>query len=260
VKADALRALANMSGQPVRVPAAPIADHLRNLLADGMGWPRICRAAHCSSSTIARLLNGQEKVRRSVADRILAVKYRSAPGRIVDATGTRRRIQALLAIGHTITGLAEESDVDHSVINDVLNGALNVRGMTADRIAAAYDWLAVQPPITSRKSAATTSRKRAKREGWRDPQWWEDMGNINDPTFDPDEADRALNFFERAQLRREEIEHLAWCSHPPEQIVDRLNGEVSISTVRQIVQDWRTGQKRDRKKQAAAEPELEVAA
>lgn len=260
-KADGLRALANLSGRPVRIPAEPVAAHLRSLIDAGMGWPRIGRAAHCSSSTIARLLNGQEKVRRTVAERILAVKYRPAPGRTLDATGTRRRIQALMAIGHTVVGIAAESGVDHSVIHDVLGGAGNVRGITYDRIAAAYDWLATQPPSTERPGAATASRQRAAREGWHDPQWWEDYGGIDDPEFDPDAADAELNFLERAALRREEIEHLAWCGHEPEQILARLNNEVSISTVRQIVQDWRTGQKRQRKQAATDEPaDAELAA
>ncbi|WP_406170188.1 hypothetical protein OIE52_38935 [Streptomyces canus] len=250
-KADGLRALANLSGRPVRIPAAPVVAHLRSLLDAGMGWPRICRAAHCSSSTIARLLKGQELVRRTVADRLLAVKYRPAPGRTLDATGTRRRIQALMAIGHTVIGIAVESGVDCSVLHDILGGAASVRGMTFDRIAAAYDWLATQAPVTDRPSSATVSRLRAEREGWRDPQWWEDYGRIDDPAFRPASVDAELSVREKAALRREEIIHLAWHGDTPEQILSRLNNEVSISTVRQIVQDWRTGQKRDRKKVAA---------
>ncbi|MFS4103831.1 hypothetical protein [Streptomyces sp. PD-S100-1] len=174
-----------MSGRPVRIPAAPVAAHVRALLDAGMGWTRITQAAHCSTSTIARILNGQELMRRTAAERILAVNYRPAPGRTVDATGTRRRIQALLAVGHTIVGIATESSVDHSVINDILNGCENVRGMTADRIAAAYDWLAQQPPTTDRKSSATVSRKRAQREGWAPPICWND-DHIDDPTATPD--------------------------------------------------------------------------
>lgn len=247
VKADALRAIANASGRPVRIPAEPAADHIRTLLDAGMGWTRIGRAAHSSSCTIARILNGQELIRRTVAERFLAVKYRPAPGRTLNATGTRRRVQALMAMGHTVTRIASESGVDASVIFDILGGAIHVRGITADRIAAAYDWLATRPPVDIRPAAVTVSRNRAAREGWRDPQWWEDMGDIDDPTFDPDAADAELGFRERAVLRREEIIHLAWCGHEPEQILARLNNEVSISTVRQIVQDWRTGQKRDRK-------------
>jgi hypothetical protein len=184
-KADALRALANMSGRPVRVPTAPVTAHLRNLLDGGMGWPRIASAAHCSTCTISRLLNGQELVRRTVAERILAVQCWPAPGRYVDATGTRRRVQALLAIGHTIIGIAAEASVDQSVIIDILNGYPNVRGITADRIAAAYDWLAHRPPTTGRESAATVSRNRAARNGWAPPITWDD-DTIDDPDAFPE--------------------------------------------------------------------------
>jgi len=180
-----MRALANLSGRPVRVPAAPVAAHIRSLLDAGMGWTRIGRAAHSSSCTIARILNGQELIRRTVADRLLAVKYRPAPGRTVNATGTRRRIQALMAIGHTIVGIAAESGVDPSVIHDILGGCTNVRGITADRIAAAYDWMSERPPTEGRKSAATVSRNRAAREGWQPPAAWDD-DTIDDPKATPD--------------------------------------------------------------------------
>ena len=259
VKADALRALANMSGRPVRVPAAPVAAHIRSLLDAGMGWVRIGQAAHSSSCTIARILNGQELVRRTVAERLLAVKYRPAPGRTIDATGTRRRIQALIAIGHTITGIAEESGVDHSVINDILNGVANVRGVTYDRIAATYDWLAAQPPVTDRKSAVTASRNRAVREGWHDPQWWEDMGDIDDPDFDPTAAERELNRDELAAHRRAEIEHLASFNLDIHEIAARL--DMAPGYVRDILRNIAAANRRHRPAEGAAtDPYSEAAA
>lgn len=243
-KADQLRLLLNTSGRPVRIPAAPVADHIRELLAAGMGWPRITRAAHCSSCTIHRILGGQELMRRTAAERILAVKARPAPGRYVDALGTRRRIQTLMAIGHTIVGIVREAGVDHSVINDVLQGCATVRGRTADRIAAAYDWLSDRPDTWSRKSATTHSRNRAAREGWPPPAAWDD---IDDPACVPDTGEGvALNRDELAALRREEVQHLASFGFTPEQIHKRLDEEVALSTIRGIVRELRTGQKRDR--------------
>lgn len=255
-KADTLRVIANASGRPVRVPTTPVAEHLRSLLDAGMGWTRIARAAHSSTCTIARVLNGQELIRRTAAERILAVKYRPAPGRSVDATGTRRRIQALIATGHTITGIAEESDVNYSVIVDILNGCANVRGITADRIASAYDWLAHQPPTTNRSSAAAVSRKRAEREGWRDPIWWEDMGEIDDPAFDPDKADAELNFHERAALRREEITHLADYGIAESEIAERLG--MSREYVHDLLRELR--KERLTKPAATITSDLEAAA
>src|SRR5690349_21631203 len=111
------------------------------LLEAGMGWTRSTRYGHRPTCTSSRILAGQEVGRRAVADRLLAARYRPAPGPYVDATGTRRRVQALMAVGHTVIVIGNESGVDHSVIHDILNGCLTVRGITADRIAAAYDWL-----------------------------------------------------------------------------------------------------------------------
>lgn len=184
-KADTLRLLLNASGRPVRIPAAPVAAHLRKLLEAGMGWARITRAAKASSCTVARILNGQELVRRSVAERLLAVQYRPAPGRYVEATGTRRRIQALIAIGHPIAGIAAEVGADQSVITDILNNQDRIRGITADRIAAGYDWLARRPPVTSRETAASACRNRALRNGWAPPAAWDD-DTIDDPNAIPE--------------------------------------------------------------------------
>jgi hypothetical protein len=151
-----------------------------------MGWTRITRAAHTSTCTIHRLLAGQDLTRRTVVERILAVKARPAPGRYVDATGTLRRIQALMAIGHTVGGIAAESGVDHTVITDLLQGrSTTVRGCTADRVAAAYDWLNSRPNTWIRQSAAQTSRNRAAREGWAPPIAWDD-DTIDDPAAQPD--------------------------------------------------------------------------
>ncbi|MEU4051322.1 winged helix-turn-helix transcriptional regulator [Streptomyces olivaceus] len=188
-------------------------------------------------------------MRRTAAERILAVKYRPAPGRTVNATGTRRRIQALMAIGYPISSLAEESGVDYSVLFDVLNGAARVRGMTYDRVAAAYDWLIEQQPTGLRSAAVTVTKQRARREGWRDPQWWEDMGDIDDPTFEPSDVDRELNRDELAALRRSEIEHLARFNLSNHEIAARL--DISVSTVNAIVRELHGHQKRPRKPTAA---------
>lgn len=219
-KADSLRLLANLSGKPVRIPAEPITAHLRSLLAAGMGWPRITRAAHCSTCTISRLLNGQEKVRRSVAERILAVQFRPAPGRIVDALGTRRRIQALMAMGHTVAGISDESGVDASVLSDVLGGADHVRGMTCDRISAAYDWLSHTPPANTHPAAVTANRLRAERNGWAGPEYW-DEEDFDNPDFVPATSDD-IGRTALARHRKAEIVRLDRYGVPEDDIAQRL--------------------------------------
>ncbi|MFD5798655.1 hypothetical protein ACFWIO_35015 [Streptomyces diastatochromogenes] len=218
-----------------------------------MGWDTLTAATGVWFSNLIAIYNGQrKKIRHETEAKILAVTApaKGEPGQYLDATGSTRRIQALSCIGHSYSTLAAAFETSLNRILSIANGRQpTIRRALADRITAMYPQLAATPPARDKFTSRT--RNVAREKGWRDPQWWEDYGHIDDPAFDPDTADRVLNFHERAKLRREEIEHLAWCGHTPEQILDRLNGEVSISTVRQIVQEWRTGQKRDRKQVAA---------
>lgn len=180
------RALLNATGRAARIPAGAVADHVRQLLAAGMGWPGIAKAAGSSTCTLHRLLAGQELIRRSVAMRILAVHPQPAGGRYLSLIGTRRRIHALIAIGYTVKAIADTADVDPSVLNDILHGHIpNIRGVTADRIAAAYRQLSTHPPTGLRKSAVTRSRRRAAAEGWPPPAAWDDNA-IDDPDAHPD--------------------------------------------------------------------------
>ncbi|MFF1348461.1 hypothetical protein ACFVZJ_21200 [Streptomyces sp. NPDC058322] len=244
-----IRTLRTISGQPVRVPTEPVAQHIRSLFEAGTSWPQLTEAANCSTSTIYRILGGQPLTRRSVAERILAVRPAIEPRASTGTVGARRRLQALMAIGHTVTGIAADSDVDSTVINAILNGRkASARYETVERIKRTYDRLSTRPNEDARPAAVTASRNRAARQGWRDPLWWEDMGHIDDPDFDPAAAETA-NRSELATLRREEVEHLRSFGCSAEEIAKRV--DLNLSTVRQILLELRTGQRRDRTKAAA---------
>jgi hypothetical protein len=246
---DKRRRFLNESGRSVMVDAAPTQKHLQKLFANGAGWTQLVAATTCSSSTLTAILHGERpEITRRVASRILAVQAADVrpPHRRVPAVGTIRRCHALVTAGHKFLDISDASGLDFATVRYLINAQpANVSARTAAAIRTAYDALATIPGGSAR------SRNRGQREGWRDPQWWEDYGRIDDPGFDPDKADAELNFHQRAKLRHEEIIHLAWCGHTAEQIVARLNDEVSISTVRTVIQEWRTGQKRDRKQVAA---------
>ncbi|WP_406123075.1 hypothetical protein OHQ89_12720 [Streptomyces canus] len=237
------------TGQALTTDAAPVTQHLRDLFAAGAGWHQTATAADCSLGTLSKLLKGEQtRMRRSLAVRILAVRLEQVVHQRAaePAIGSIRRVRALMAVGHACTTIRQITGLDRTVVSQLVNAQTDsILTDTADKVRAAYEQL------SSQTGPSVRNKSRAARQGWRDPQWWEDYGRIDDPDFDPATVDRELNFLERAQLRREEIEHLAWCGHEPEQIRERLNGEVSISTIRQIVAEWRTGQKRDRKQVAA---------
>ncbi|WP_428956151.1 helix-turn-helix domain-containing protein [Streptomyces sp. cg35] len=253
-KACAERLLANSSGRSLRVPAGPVAEHITALLGRGMSRVQISIAAGVSKATVTNIAAGKnEKINRPVAEKILAVQPQ-----IVRATdrvpfiGTQRRIQALYAIGHGPASVSLATGVSAYNLWAIAAGERGaVTAATYRAIRAAYRQLICTPGHSAR------ARKAAARNGWLPPAAW---GDIDNPNCKPDPTVIGVNFLERAAIRREEIIHLAWCGHQPEQILDRLNGEVSISTVRQIVQEWRTGVKRQRPERVRPERQKQVAA
>ncbi|MDG9701716.1 hypothetical protein [Streptomyces sp. DH37] len=225
------RRVLNATGRNLRIPAQPVAAHVRVLFDSGMGWPGIARAAGCSTSTLHRLLAGQETIQRSAANRILAVRPKPAPGRYIDATGTRRRLQALMAIGHTLTAIAADAGTESTTLNDIVNGhQSSVRGITRDRIAATYRRISQTP------GSYTPNRRRAAAQGWPDPTWWEDYGHIDDPAFDPAAVETSAASSRRDPLVADEIRHLASFGIAPGEIARRVGR--SENYVKQIVNGW----------------------
>lgn len=220
-----------------------VAAHLQTCL--NAGWTRlgIASASHVSDRAIRYILAGQPKVQRHNALRLLAIQPHHSP--CVPAVGTIRRIRALCRAGYPISWTAQQAGCSNRHIYEILNGTtpLADRGL-ADRFADIYRRHETRPGPSSPARIAAASKE------WPGPEAW-DPDTIDDPAAEPDLGDREPTFLERAALRREEIIHLAWCGHDPEQIHARLGGEVSTSTVRAIYREWATGQKRDRKQVAA---------
>ncbi|MFF7184665.1 hypothetical protein ACFZAR_05400 [Streptomyces sp. NPDC008222] len=258
-RAGKVRRLAHLRDEGPLCPGGPIVEHIEKLHDSGMSYALIARRAQVADATITYLVRGITKnCKRDKALRILAVQPadfdRSAQR---PAFMSMRRLRALYAIGHNPQAIGAAADLDPSTISHVANGRYQlVEAATDLGVRKAYTKLSTTP------GSSTKAKRRAASEGWNGPLAWND---IDDPNEQPEAvADRELNFHQRAQLRREEIIHLAWHGDTPEQIHARLNDggdEISISTVRQIVQEWRTGVKRDRKQQEkAAKAGLEAAA
>lgn len=240
------RERARNAGEELLIGRDVILPHLEELRASGMSQALIARHARVSQTTISYLFNGKiQSCQRDKALGLLAVQ----PGQFDDlaerpALGACRRTRALYAIGHGRESIAATSGLSVCTIGQIANSRYTlIDGRIDAAIRLAYRLLA-STPGPSGKAAG-----RAASQGWAPPAAWDDDA-IDDPNASPDFG-RELNFHERAELRREEIIHFAWHGDTPEQITNRLNGEMSISTVRQIVQDWRTGQKRQRKQVAA---------
>jgi hypothetical protein len=178
------RELANLRGATPMVPAARALAHIERLQAAGMGRARIAQAAGVAHCTVERLFTPHQgtpprtTIRRDTETRILAVGLDINPARIVDGTGTRRRIQALVACGWTLRAIGERlgytgTRAPQVRVHQMLTS--DVWKRTADRVAAVYDtmWLE-QPP---RGPSAARARALAARRGWVGPLSWDDIDN-----------------------------------------------------------------------------------
>lgn len=104
--------------------------------------------------------------------------------RLVDATGTRRRIQALIALGYRHTILAVELGVSHDVIRK-RSLAPKVNRDTAEAVAAMYERLSMTCPVGRthhERVAISRARNLAARRGWAPPLAWDDIDTDPTPT------------------------------------------------------------------------------
>lgn len=97
---------------------------------------------------------------------------------LVDATGTRRRLQALMAIGWTSTALAVRGGwcSPDSLLQYCQRTKVTAR--TRERVRDLYEDLCMTPGTSS------TVRRLAARQGWAPPLAWEE--DIDDPAAAPD--------------------------------------------------------------------------
>lgn len=183
------------------VDAQPVRDHLRALGAAGLGWMRASRLAGVSTGTVSRLLYGNttrgtgptKRVRPATAAALLAIRAdidTLADGAQIDAAGTHRRLQALIALGWTQAKLAKRLGMEKTQLSALLRDRRYVMVRTARQVRALYNelWDQAPPETTSRERvAANRARQYAADRGWVLPQMWDD-DVIDDPAAGPEVA------------------------------------------------------------------------
>lgn len=238
--------LAN-TGTPLTVDATAAREHLQMLRDNGDALTGIAQAHGIPRRTLNRLIAGDlQRIHRRTSEAILAVQPGEATNlyRLVPSIGAIRRTRALLAAGHTLNAVCESANVRHSVASALLNGlTATIRYETDQRIRQGYQQL------SSSRGDSARSLRRAERQGWRDPMWWEDYGHIDDPDFDPAAVEQELGRNEEAAVRRAEIEHLMSYGFDHETIAGRM--DMHPTTVRNIMNELKAGKRRDRKQVAA---------
>jgi len=178
------------------VDAGPAREHLQALSRAGIGWKRAAELSGVSTGAVSKLLFGgpgdrapSRRIRPETAAAILAVALSPAslsPGSLVAAAGTRRRLQALVAIGWPQSQLARRLGMSPSNFGDVL-GRGQVTAGTARTVQGLYDRLWNRPPAeTDQRSRISAARARnyASARGWPPPMAWDD-DVIDDPAAAP---------------------------------------------------------------------------
>lgn len=190
------------------VDAEPIRAHVLALGAQGMGLKRVAKAAGVSTGTLSKLVFGvyastgtgggrngpgervrqpSRRVLRTTAEKLLAVDVDLAAGVQVDATGTTRRVRALVALGWSQSKLADRLGIQRSNFHLANGTRPKVLARTAKAVVDLYDELSMTlPPQGNQRDriAASRARRYAKARGWLPPLALDDE-RLDDPTYKP---------------------------------------------------------------------------
>lgn len=224
------------------VDAVPARQHARTLMAAGVSIAVIARHAGLRTGALSNVLyttNGHppaSRIREQKAMAILAVEASAVVTGRVDATGTRRRIQALMAIGWPQVHIARHIPCHPLYVWSLARQDI-VLARTAHRVAGAYDHLWNRDPVAHGVPAtrAIYVRHLAERNGWVPPAAWDD-DLIDDPAAEPDRP-REMGRNELAAYRRQEIAHLASFGVPDHDIAARL--DMDTKYVHDLLRDMR---------------------
>lgn len=215
------------------VAAQPVRDHITALREAGASTPSIAKAAGVSTATLGRAMYGwngarpDAKMRRESAAALLGVRIEDCivpDGALVDATGTRRRIQALVAMGWSFTALSPEIGIHSRPLGDMARTKWVTAG-NARKVAAAYKRLVRTTPEQCgvHSQARALARRVAHREGWVLPGAWDD---IDDPTAEPetDAPYQPPSANGRDSMRIAEIRHLLSLGESTASIARQMGG------------------------------------
>jgi len=167
---------------PGTMSTEAVIAHLDALRDVGIGYRRVGELIGRDGQVVRRI-NGNTKVLRDIGERILCVPidWRLAKDEArFDATGSRRRLQSLLALGYDNRTLAREIDYTENSIWRIQSGTQTIiEAAAARKIEAAFNRLQLTP------GASVRAVNRAKTLGYPAPLAW-DEDTLDDPNAMPD--------------------------------------------------------------------------
>lgn len=170
-------------GRPGKVDAAQARARLLEL-HEQTGWNDLAVELGASAANLRDIAYGRRNpIRRDTHNKIMALKPTPTGGQYRDALGSRRRIQALRAIGWSAKLIAEAAKTSESRIQLIANGQATVRYSLTVKIRDAYAVLSQAP--APRSPGASRAKSHAAARGWAPPAAWDD-DRLDDPTAEPD--------------------------------------------------------------------------
>jgi AraC-like DNA-binding protein len=170
--------LDHLQGRRRLVDATQARAHIERLQANNWTLLQIGKAGGVSESAVHAIAMGQTEARASTVLGILSIHIAARPEQTVDATGTRRRIQALMYIGHTCPTIGKRAGYSPDWLRRIAAGWVRTVSVEiATAVARAYRDLVSQPGISSR------ARIHARKHEWHGPLSWDD---IDDPNCQPE--------------------------------------------------------------------------
>lgn len=172
---------------PQLVDVDDLTMHLAWLSGHGIGWEQVAALAGLARSTVSAILypdHHRRGVTPRVAGAILSIfptMDNAATSALIDATGTQRRLGALMLQGHTLTAIQRELGL--SALGRVLT-----RDRVTARVARAvrdyYDthWAIPAAPATAHEAGVIA---RTTADGYLPALAWDD-DQIDDPAQAPD--------------------------------------------------------------------------
>ncbi len=188
-------------GLPTSVPGSVVRRHVLWLHDEiGFGDPAIAAAAGISHPAVNYIRTHEAQLTQlAVANRILSVGHIPVPAQAgcrVPATGTRRRLRALSAIGWGLRDLASELDVSLTMVSDWANRRTQVNYDTWVLVTELYETRSATPGPSKR------ARAHAVAAGLMPPLAWEGI-DIDDPRAIPvADLDPAANDVDEVLVHR----------------------------------------------------------
>ncbi|MBS3177725.1 MULTISPECIES: hypothetical protein [unclassified Pseudoclavibacter] len=193
------------------VDVEPVREHMLALSELGVGYKRVAELAGLGITPVRNIIFGRQDpgprkgemlkhVKRETAEAILAVTADAsalAGGASMSSLGARRRVQALVARGWTLSKLGKQlGETPTNFITSLGRASITVRRHKA--IADLYEQLwNVAPPaeLWHDKTARTRALNYAAARRWLPPMAWDDIDTDPEPPVaeaDDDAVDHAV--------------------------------------------------------------------